>query len=92
MLWGMNDQRLLVFVTLAALPVTVSCAAFFPSAWYGNTAVQQCVVCIIGLRASCWFDCIHRCKHIVMEYSFVQKLRYGKRHKTKEKKDKEREG
>jgi hypothetical protein len=42
------------------------------------------MLCIDRLRASCWFDCIQLCENIVFEYSHVQKLMHGIRHRATE--------
>jgi hypothetical protein len=36
----------------------VSFAGFLSKAWYKNTALPQCMLCINRLTASCWFACL----------------------------------
>jgi hypothetical protein len=57
---GVNVQCFKCFVTQSSTTydIKVSCAGLLSSAWYGNTALPQCMLRINGLRASCWFDCI----------------------------------
>jgi hypothetical protein len=38
--------------------IEVFWAGLLSSAWYGNIALAQCMLCINQLRASCWFDYI----------------------------------
>jgi hypothetical protein len=58
-----------------------SCADLISSVWYGNIALQQCMLRINRLRDSCWFDD----KNTSVEYSHVKKWWYGMRHKLKKK-------
>jgi hypothetical protein len=61
------------FVMRPAQPITVSCVGLFSSAWYGNIALRQCMLCINRLEPVADLTENSLCKNIVMEYSHVQK-------------------
>jgi hypothetical protein len=75
-----------------AQPIKVSCAGLLWGAWYGNTALPQCTLCVNRLRANYYVDVYSLCKRtvitvtvIILEFSHVQKWRYGIRHRMMEK-------